>query len=91
MKVEFSGIAWEQHGAWESGNDRKTLKKIRDLIQSACRTPYEGLGKPEPLKGDWEGYWSRRIDQEHRFVYKYVDENGGEDKRLVIARCKEHY
>ena len=61
------------------------VKRINQLIKSAIRTPFEGIGKPEALKGDLQGYWSRRITSEHRLVYKY------EKDQLFIAACRYHY
>lgn len=65
--------------------DRKKLAKLNSLIKEVIRTPYEGTGKPEALKGNLEGFWSRRIDQEHRLVYKIC----GDD--IEIAQCRGHY
>ena len=69
MKIIFSKNAWEDYVNWQT-EDKKTLKKINALIKDIQRTPYEGIGKPEPLKFDLAGYWSRRIDLEHRLVYQ---------------------
>jgi toxin YoeB len=66
-------------------NDKKMIIKIFKLIDNCKSTPFEGAGKPEPLKYEYSGYWSRRIDQEHRLVYKV------EDKQLVIIQCRMHY
>ncbi len=65
--------------------NKKIVKRINDLIKSCLRTPFEGIGKPEALKGDLQGYWSRRITSEYRLVYKY------ENEHLLIAACKYHY
>lgn len=70
--------------SWQS-EDKKILKKINDLIKDIQRTPYEGMGKPEPLKYDLTGLWSRRIDREHRLVYQ-ANEN-----EIVIYSCRYHY
>ena len=83
-KISFSKNAWEDYVYWQS-EDRKTLKKINALIKDIDRTPYEGIGKPEPLKFDLAGYWSRRIDLEHRLVYQ-VD-----DSEIKIYACRFHY
>ncbi len=85
MKIVFSGNSWEDYTSWLS-EDKKMLKRINELIKDIQRTPYEGKGKPEPLKYDLAGYWSRRIDREHRLVYQ-VREN---DILLVIS-CRYHY
>jgi toxin YoeB len=83
-KIIFSKNAWEDYISWQS-EDKKTLKKINALIKDIQRTAYEGIGKPEPLKFDLAGLWSRRIDLEHRLVY-HVD---GSD--LLIYACRYHY
>jgi len=84
MKIIFSKNAWEDYVYWQT-EDKKTLKKINALIKDIQRTPYEGIGKPEPLKFDLAGYWSRRIDLEHRLVYQ-VD-----DSDILIYTCRFHY
>ena len=84
MKITFSKNAWEDYVYWQT-EDKKHLKKINALIKDIQRTPYEGIGKPEPLKFDLTGYWSRRIDLEHRLVYQ-VD---GSD--ILIYGCRFHY
>ena len=84
MRIVFSKISWEDYTSWQS-EDKSMLKKINDLIKDIQRTPFEGKGKPEPLKYDLAGYWSRRIDREHRIVYR-VEENS-----LFIYSCKYHY
>ena len=76
--------AWEDYVSWQS-EDKKTLKKINKLIKDIQRTPFSGLGKPEPLKHDLASYWSRRIDDYNRLVYS-VDGN-----EIRIAQCKTHY
>ena len=76
--------AWEDY-LWWQGQDRKVLKRINLLIQDVVRNGNEGIGKPEPLKHDFGGYWSRRITDEHRLVYKVV----GDEVR--IASCRYHY
>jgi toxin YoeB len=70
MKITFTKIAWEDYLSWQN-EDKKVLKKINALIEEIMRTPLEGRGKPEPLKCDLTGYWSRRIDQAHRLVYQF--------------------
>ncbi|MDZ7633210.1 MAG: Txe/YoeB family addiction module toxin [Bacteroidales bacterium] len=84
MKIVFSKNAWEDYISWQS-EDRKTLKKINALIRDVQRSPYEGIGKPEPLKFDLAGFWSRRIDLEHRLVYR-IEEN-----EIQIFACRYHY
>ena len=87
MNVTFSAQAWYEYTGWQL-EDRKTLKRINDLIKDIMRNGNVGIEKPEPLRG-WEGYWSRRIDKENRLVYKIVGE--GEAKKLLIAQCSCHY
>jgi toxin YoeB len=83
-EICFTPIAWAQYEYWQ-GQDRKTLKRINQLIQDVQREPYAGLGKPEPLVGNLSGFWSRRIDDTHRLVYA-VD-----DRALTIVACRYHY
>lgn len=80
----FHEHAWEDYVYWQQ-IDKKTLKRINALIKECQRTPFSGTGKPEPLKGNWAGYWSRRIDEEHRLVYRF------EENTLTIAACLYHY
>ena len=84
MKITFSESAWEDYLYWQK-TDKKLLNKINELIKAIIRTPYEGIGKPEPLKHGLAGYWSRRINDEHRLVYKVQDDS------LLIAQCRYHY
>jgi len=83
-KITFSKYAWEDYVYWQT-EDKKTLRKINALIKDIQRTPYEGIGKPEPLKFDLAGFWSRRIDLEHRLVYQ-VD-----DSDILIYTCRFLY
>ncbi len=84
MKLSFSAEAWEQFLYWVE-TDRATLRKLNRLIQESQRHPFDGMGKPEPLKGDRAGHWSRRIDREHRLVYRV------EGDVLIIVQCRYHY
>ena len=84
MKLTFTREAWEQYTYWQD-NDRATLRKIGRLIEDCLHHPFEGTGKPEPLKGDLSGFWSRRIDREHRLVYRVTG------NVLEIAQCRFHY
>ena len=84
MRITFSQNSWEDYISWQS-EDIKLLKKINELIKDIQRTPYIGLGKPEPLKYDLTGFWSRRIDREHRLVYQVI---GNE---ILIYSCRYHY
>ena len=84
MKLTFSTAAWEQYLYWQT-TDKKILKRINTLIKDIQRHPYEGIGKPEPLKHGLAGYWSRRINDEHRIVYKQQDDT------ILIAQLRYHY
>ena len=84
MKVTFSSQAWEDYLHWQQ-TDRKLLKRINTLIKEISRTPFEGTGKPEPLRHALAGYWSRRITDEHRLVYKMQDD------AVLIAQARFHY
>jgi len=84
MKIIFSKNSWEDYISWQR-EDKKMLFKINDLIKDIQRTPYQGLGKPEPLKYDLAGFWSRRIDREHRLVYQVIGEE------ILIYSCRYHY
>ncbi|WP_433793969.1 Txe/YoeB family addiction module toxin [Actinoplanes sp. CA-252034] len=82
MRLIFSTTAWSQY---LSHTDRKLIKRINDLIADVMRNGYEGIGKPEPLRGELSGLWSRRIDREHRLVYRIKDGD------VEIVACKYHY
>lgn len=84
MKLIFADNAWEDYLYWQR-TDKKTLRRINELIKQIQRTPFEGIGKPEPLKHSLSGYWSRRITAEHRIVYKLTDD------ALLIAQLRYHY
>jgi len=84
MDLVFTKNAWDDYTAWLA-DDRKMLKKINDLIKDIQRNPYQGKGKPEPLKYDLSGLWSRRINREHRLVYKV------EKDEFHIYACRYHY
>ncbi|MGY2489354.1 Txe/YoeB family addiction module toxin [Cupriavidus sp. CP313] len=83
-QLTFMPDAWEDYLYWQ-GQDKKTLKRINALIQDTQREPFEGIGKPEPLKGNLSGYWSRRIDDANRVVYF------ANDDELTIIACRLHY
>lgn len=83
QKIWFD-LAWNDYLYWQL-QDKKTLKRINQLIRDVERSPFEGIGKPEPLKGDLSGLWSRRIDEVNRLVYRIKDE------RLEIISCRGHY
>ncbi len=82
--ITFTKEAWEHYLYWQ-GDDRKIIARINMLIKDCLRDPFRGIGKPEPLKGLLSGFWSRRIDDEHRLVYQY---RGDE---LIIISCRFHY
>lgn len=84
MNYRFNDESWEDYLFWQK-TDKKLLKRVNLLLKDISRNPYEGLGKPEPLKHDYKGLWSRRINDEHRLIYKYVD---GE---IWIYKCRNHY
>ena len=84
MKLVFSERAWEDYLHWQA-TDAKLLTRLNGLIKECARTPFQGTGKPEPLRGSLGGWWSRRLTQEHRLVYRATDEG------LSIAQCRYHY
>jgi toxin YoeB len=84
VKLVFSDHAWEDYLYWQN-TDRKILRRINHMIKETMRNPFEGIGKPEPLKHALSGYWSRRITDEHRFVYKVSEDS------LHIAQLRYHY
>lgn len=84
MLFQFSASAWEEYLYWQ-GQDRRTLKRINDLLQDIARNGYGGIGKPEALKGNLSGLWSRRIDEKNRLVYRLAGET------CEIIQCKGHY
>jgi len=84
MLISFEQSAFDDYYKWIN-EDRKIFNKINTLITEISRDPFHGTGKPEPLKGNWSGYWSRRITQEHRLIYKvYADS-------IIITSCRYHY
>lgn len=84
MKITFSKIAWEEYISWQA-NNKKIVKRINLLIKDILRNPFDGIGKPEPLKYDLVGFWSRRITLDHRLVYQFHDNN------VLIYSCQYHY
>lgn len=84
MQKLWTDRGWEDYLYWQT-QDKKTLKRINQLIQDAERNGYQGIGKPEPLRGNLSGYWSRRIDDANRLVYRI------EDEKIIIAGCRTHY
>jgi toxin YoeB len=88
LRLVWSERAWADYLHWQA-HDRMMLEKINALIKECMRTPFAGLGKPEPLKGELKGFWSRRITGEHRLVYRV---SGSEaSQALEIAACRYHY
>ena len=89
MDISFTSNGWEDFEYWID-NDPDTVTRIKDLIKSISQDSFRGLGKPEPLRYDLKGYWSRRITSEHRIVYK-VSGTKGVDQKCVILQCRFHY
>ena len=84
MILIFVDESWEDYLFWQK-TDRKILERINNLVRDISRNPYSGLGKPEPLKYKYQGYWSRRITEEHRLIYRVVNDE------IHIAKCRFHY
>ena len=84
MKYIFVDESWEDYLYWQK-TDKKLLKKINELLKSIAHTPHSGLGKPESLKHQYRGFWSRRINSEHRLIYQVKDDE------ILIAKCRFHY
>ena len=84
MKYIFVDESWEDYLYWQK-TDKKMLKRINKLIKDIARHPFDGLGKPEPLKHKYRGFWSRRIDGEHRLIYRVKEEE------IQIVKCRFHY
>jgi toxin YoeB len=84
MELVWQTNAWDDYLYWQ-GQEKKILLRINDLIKDTLRNPFKGIGKPEPLRGNYAGCWSRRITDEHRLVYKV------KDNRLHILQCRYHY
>ena len=84
MKFVFTELSWEDYLFWQK-NDKQKLKRINELLKDISRNPYEVIGKPEPLKFNYAGFWSRRIDEEHRLIYRVVADE------IQIAKCRFHY
>ena len=84
MKFVFVEESWEDYLYWQK-NDKKMLQKINALLKDISRTPFSGIGKPEALKHKYRGFWSRRIDQEHRLIYKIHEDE------IQILKCRFHY
>jgi toxin YoeB len=88
LRVLFTDSSWTEY-RWWSTNDPNTLLRLNELIENVRRDPFRGMGKPEPLKGDLRGLWSRRITGEHRLVYEVAGK--GEAQTVTIIQCRYHY
>jgi toxin YoeB len=88
MKLLWTAAAWDDYVYWQE-TDATTVERINELIKDARRSPFKGLGKPEPLKGDLAGWWSRRITGEHRLVYRVAGK--GDAQQFEIVACRYHY
>jgi toxin YoeB len=84
MQKAWTDDAWDDYVYWQT-KDKKTLKRINTLLKDIDRNPFSGIGKPEPLKNNKQGYWSRRIDEANRIIYKV------EGKQIIITQCGSHY
>lgn len=84
MKISFQDDGWDDYLYWQQ-QDKKILKRINALLKDIARQPFEGIGKPEPLKYTLNGYWSRRINDEHRLVYTVKNE------QIIVIQCRYHY
>lgn len=88
MNVCFLTQGWEDYTYWQA-NDPKLLGRINELLRDIIRSPFKGIGKPEPLRENWSGWWSRRIDNEHRLIYRVSGK--GEMQMIEIVQCRYHY
>jgi toxin YoeB len=88
VRLLWSEHAWEDYLHWQN-TDAKTFQRLNALVDECRRSPFKGTGKPEPLKGALQGWWSRRVTQDDRLVYRV--EGRGEEQRLEIAQCRHHY
>jgi toxin YoeB len=84
MKFVFTELSWEDYQYWQK-NDKQKLKRINELLRDISRNPYDGIGKPEALKFNYAGFWSRRIDEEHRLICRVVEDE------IQIVKCRYHY
>jgi toxin YoeB len=89
MNLLWVPSAWRDYVAWAE-TDPQIWKRINELVRDIQRDPFRGIGKPEPLKAEYAGWWSRRIDEKHRLVYRVIGK-AGEDQRVHIIKCCEHY
>jgi toxin YoeB len=84
MNITFTADAWEHYQYWQE-NDKEILQRLNTIIKDCQRSPFKGIGKPEPLKANYKGYWSRRINNEHRLIYAISN------NVLEIVQCRFHY
>ena len=84
MNFVFTELSWEDYLYWQK-NDKQKLKRINELLKDISLNPYQGIWKPEPLKFNYAGFWSRRIDEEHRLIYRVIDDE------IQIVKCRFHY
>ena len=84
MKIVFTELSWEDYQYWQK-IDKHKIKRINELVKDISRNPHEGIGKPEALKFNYAGFWSRRIDEEHRLIYRIVEDE------IQIVKCRFHY
>nr|WP_265484617.1 MULTISPECIES: Txe/YoeB family addiction module toxin [unclassified Lactobacillus] len=85
MMLSWTSKGWEDYLYWQTRGEKRQIKRINNLIKDVMRNPFEGIGKPEALKDNLTGYWSRRIDAKNRLIYSY------ENKQVIIFSCKDHY
>jgi toxin YoeB len=88
VKIVFLIASWEDYVFWQE-QDPKIAARINELMRDTLRSPFKGIGKPEPLRENWSGWWSRRINGEHRFVYRVICKDA--EQRVEIAQCRYHY
>lgn len=84
MRIVFTDVSWEDYMYWQK-NDKQKAKRINELIRDIARNPFDGIGKPEALRFNYTGFWSRRIDEEHRLIYRVVE------NEIQIVKCRFHY
>lgn len=87
MKLLWTDEGWAQYRDWQAA-DPAILKRINALLDDSLRSPFRGIGKPEPLRGELSGWWSRRITEEHRLIYRCIGQGG--DQRIEVAQCRDH-
>jgi toxin YoeB len=88
VKIVFLIAGWEDYVFWQE-HDPKIAARINELMRDTLRSPFKGIGKPEPLRENWSGWWSRRINGEHRLVYRVTGKDA--EQRVEIAQCRYHY